>query len=142
MERAIVNNQSVFSLGWMRFFMGFLFALGFFMVELGISRVLLVKDVHCKEVIQTSRLLQDPKKECLPEGVYYFLIALSRGPFASTHSEVPSPVAWMVTGIIYAVVGGSLANFAQRFAAAIYLGFQALALVVLTFIAYLSNFIV
>lgn len=137
----IVEDRSARSRSLMRFLMGFLLALSLFMIELGISQVLLVRDTRCKEVVQTGRLLQDPEAECLSEGIYYFLTALSRGLFASVHSQVPSVAAWILTGIIYGILGGILFTFIQRLAMAFYLGIHALALVILTFIAYFSNYI-
>ena len=137
----VMDKQSGYSVSLMRFLMGCLLALGLFMLELGISQVLLVRNDHCKAVLETGRLLQDPDEECMSEGVYYFLRALSRGPFASVHSNVPSMAAWMMTGVIYGILGGLLVTFVQRFGVAFYLGIHALALVILSFIAYFSNYI-
>ena len=137
----VMDKQSGYSVSLMRFLMGCLLALGLFMLELGISQVLLVRNDHCKAVLETGRLLQDPDEECMSEGVYYFLRALSRGPFASVRSNVPSMTAWMMTGIIYGILGGLLVTFVQRLGVAFYLGLHALALVILSFIAYFSNYI-
>jgi hypothetical protein len=126
----------------MRFLMGFLLALGLFLLELGISQIVLSDDAHCREVIQSGRLISDPDEECLSEGMYYFMIALSRGPFASAHSNVQAPIAWMITAGIYGILGGILSVVARRLAIGIFLGIHVLGLVVLTFLAYLSNYIV
>jgi hypothetical protein len=122
--------------------MGFLLALGLFLLELGISQIVLSDDAHCREVIQSGRLISDPDEECLSEGMYYFMIALSRGPFASAHSNVQAPIAWMITAGIYGILGGILSVVARRLAIGIFLGIHVLGLVVLTFLAYLSNYIV
>jgi hypothetical protein len=136
------NDRSITSVNMMRFLMGFLLALGLFLLELGISQIVLSDDAHCREVIQSGRLISDPDEECLSEGMYYFMIALSRGPFASAHSNVQAPIAWMITAGIYGILGGILSVVARRLAIGIFLGIHVLGLVVLTFLAYLSNYIV
>jgi hypothetical protein len=135
------NDQSIESVSMMRFLMGFLLALGLFLLELGISQVVLSNDARCREAIQSGRLVLDPNEECLPEGMYYFMIALSKGPFASAHSKVSAPVAWIVTGGMYGVLGGILAMVSKRLAVGIFLGIHALGLIILTIVAYLSNYI-
>ena len=135
------HDRSVTSVNTMRFLMGFLLALGLFLLELGISQIVLSDDARCREVIQSGRLTSDPDEECLSEGMYYFMVALSRGPFASAHSNVQAPIAWMITGGIYGILGGILSVVARRLAIGIFLGIHALGLVVLTFVAYLSNYI-
>jgi hypothetical protein len=135
------NDRSITSVNMMRFLMGFLLALGLFLLELGISQIVLSDDAHCREVIQSGRLISDPDEECLSEGMYYFMIALSRGPFASAHSNVQAPIAWMITAGIYGILGGILSVVARRLAIGIFLGIHVLGLVVLTFLAYLSNYI-
>ncbi len=135
------NDQSMTSVHVMRFLLGFLLALALFLVELGVSQIVLNSDVHCREVVQSGRLLSDPDEECLSEGIYYFLIALSRGPFVSAHSNVQPLIAWMFTGVMYGIVGGIIAIFTRRLAVGIFLGIHAFGLVILTLIAYLSNYI-
>ena len=135
------DDRSITSVNMMRFLMGFLLALGLFLLELGVSQIVLSDDAHCREVIQSGRLISDPDEECLSEGMYYFMIALSRGPFASAHSNVQAPIAWMITGGIYGILGGILSVVARRLAIGIFLGIHALGLIVLTFVAYLSNYI-
>jgi hypothetical protein len=138
---AVDQDHSPTSMRLMRFLMGFLFALALFLVELGISYILLDNDTRCWEVAQSSQVGMDPQSTCLPEGIRYFLLALSKGPFAALRVEVSSSVAWIVTGSIYAVLGGFLAQFPPRFAASVYLALHALAIIILTVIAYLLRYI-
>jgi len=136
------HDHPIASISIMRFLMGFLLALSLFLLELGVSQIVLAGDTHCKEVLNSGRLISNPDDECLSEGIYYFLVALSRGPFASMRSQVESHVAWILTGVIYGVLGGILATFIRRFAVGIFLGIHAMGLVILTLMAYLSNYIV
>jgi hypothetical protein len=130
------------SISIMRFLMGFLLALSLFLFELGVSQIVLADDTHCKEVLKSGRLVSNPENECLSEGIYYFLVTLSRGPFASVRSNVEAPVAWILTGVIYGVMGGIVATFIRRFAVGIFLGIHVMGLVIMTLMAYLSNYIV
>ena len=136
------HDHSNTSISLMRFLMGFLLAISLFLLELGVSQIVLSGNEDCKEVLQSGRIVSDPHDECLSEGVYYFMVALSRGPFASMHSKVGAPIAWVLTGVIYGVLGGILSTFIRRFAIVIFLGIHVLGLVILTLMAYLSNYIV
>jgi hypothetical protein len=135
------NHQSTTSVNVMQFLLGFLLALAVFLVELGVSQIILNNDKHCREVVQSGRLFSNPDDECLTEGIYYFMLALSRGPFASAHSNVPSIMAWMITGLMYGILGGFLATFTRKLAVGIFFGIHAMGLVILTLLAYLSNYI-
>ena len=137
----IKKDPSINSIALMRFLVGFLLALALFLIELGVSQIMLNGDARCRQVVQSGRLLTNQDEECLSEGIYYFLVALSRGPFASAHSKVQPFIAWSLTGIMYGILGGILAIFKRKFAVGIFLGIHALALITLTFIAYLSNYI-
>jgi hypothetical protein len=134
------NDRSIITVNLMRFLMGFLLALGLFLLELGISQIVLSNDARCRGVVQSGRLLSDPGEECLSEGVYYLMVALSRGPFVSAHSTVQAPIAWITTGVVYGILGGILSVVTRRLAIGIFLGIHALVVVVLTFVAYLSNY--
>jgi hypothetical protein len=135
------NDNSMSSFRIMRFLMGFLFALALFLVELGVSYILLNNDTRCWEIAQSSRVWMDPESTCLPEVVRIFLLALSKGPFTLVQSEVNSSIAWAVTGAIYAILGGFLAQFPSRFAVSVYLVIHALALIVITVASYLFLYI-
>jgi hypothetical protein len=136
------NEGSIDSRVLMRFLMGFMLVLGLFLFELGISQIALAGEARCRENLESGRLLSTASEKCMSEGIYYFLQALSRGPFATAHSEVPNALAWILTGGVYGVIGGFLTLLAQKWAVGIFLGIHALALVILTFIAYISNYIV
>jgi hypothetical protein len=136
------QHQSSTSVNIMQFLIGVLLALALFLVELGLSQIFLTNDARCRDVAQSGRIAADPDKECLSEAAYYLLVAVSRGPFASIHSKVPAGVAWIVTGMIYGSLGGILATLARRMAIGIYLGIHAVGLVVLSLVAYISNYIV
>lgn len=126
----------------MRFLMGFLFALALFLVEIGIAEIVLGNDLRCREIAQSGRVVLDPDAACLPEGIHYSLLVLSRGPFTIVGSQVPSAFAWILTGGLYGIVGGFIALFtATRLGVGIYLGIHALALVLMTILAYISRFI-
>jgi hypothetical protein len=135
------QDQFITSVSVMRFLMGFLFALSLFLVELGVSQILLSKEARCRDITESGRLGPNPHEECLSEGVHYFLLAVSRGPFASVHSNVPPSLAWTFTGVVYGILGGIIISLTRRFAVGIYLGIHALGLIILTLIAYLSNYI-
>jgi hypothetical protein len=135
------QDQFITSVSVMRFLMGLLFALSLFLVELGVSQILLSKEAHCRDITESGRLGPNPDDECLSEGVHYFLLALSRGPFASAHSEVSPTMAWIITGVVYGLLGGIIITLTRKFAVGIYLGIHAIGLIILTLIAYLSNFI-
>ena len=138
----IKNEGLIVPRDLMRFLMGFLLVLGFFLFELGISQIVLADDARCREALQAGRLALDPYEECMSEGMYYFFQAISRGFFVSAHSEVSTVVAWILAGCIYGLLGGFLTLFIQKWAISIFLGIHALTLLTLTFIAYISNFII
>lgn len=137
----IKNEGSIVPPDLMRFLMGFLLVVGLFLFELGISQIVLANDARCRETLLSGRLASDPNEVCLSEGINYFLQALSRGFFASVHSEVSTVMAWILTGGIYGLLGGFLTLFAQKWAIGIFLGIHTLALIILTFLAYISNYI-
>ncbi len=121
--------------------LGALLTSAIILIEVGIGDIFLSRDMECREMVYSSRILSDPELICLPEGVHYFLRALSRGPFASVNSEVSSPIAWIVLWISYAILGGLLAIFPSRSSIGIFLGVHIFAITLFTFLAYLSNFL-
>lgn len=136
------SNASKNTLRAMRFLMGFLIALGVILMEIGVAKIYLERDVRCRESIQSDRLVVDPYELCTSETGIYFLNALSRGPFASEKSEVPDALAWILVGITYGVIAGFLAQFPRRTAILVFAGFHFLALFAFTLVAFMSTFIV
>ena len=135
------NGYSSNSIRLMRFLMGFLFAVALFLIEIGISEIVLGDDIRCREAARSARLVLDPYVACLPEAVHYFLLVLSRGPFAIVGAQIHSGVAWLLSGSLYGLVGGGLAQFTPRIAIEIYLGIHIVALVLMTILAFFSSFI-
>ena len=140
-----MSSQTGYSnntLRMMRFLMGFLLGLGLILIEIGIAELLLEKDARCRESISSDRIIVDPYTICTPEAGMYFLTALSRGPFASSRSEVPQILAWVATGISYGVIAGFLAQFPRRTALMVFLGLHLLAVFSFTVLAFVSTFII
>jgi hypothetical protein len=135
------QDQFITSVSVMRFLMGFLFALSLFLVELGVSQIFLVNESNCRDISESGRLGPNPDEECLSEGIHYFLLAVSRGPFAAAQSNVAPFMAWTVTGVVYGLLGGIIVSLTRRFAVGIFLGIHALGLIMLTLVAYFSNYI-
>lgn len=125
----------------LRFSMGFLFAIGLILVEIGIAQIYLDKDARCREALPSGRILLDPFSECTSEVGIYFLRALSRGPFAAERSEVPDVLAWVILASAYGLLAGFLAQFPRRTALVGFGVLHLLALGSFTVIAYASTFI-
>lgn len=125
-----------------RFILGFLFVLAFFLVEIGISEIVLVNDAQCREAARSGKLVLDPYDACLPEVLYHFFNVLSRGPFAIIAAGVEATFAWFVTGTFYGLIGGILAQFTPRFALGVWFGVHLGSLILMTAIAFISNYIV
>jgi len=135
------NDYSPNSIRLMRFLMGFLFAVALFLIEIGISEIILGDDIRCREAARSARLVLDPESACLPEAIHYFLLVLSRGPFAIVGTQIQSVVAGLLTGSLYGIIGGVLAQFTPRIAIGIYMGIHIVSLVLMTILAFFSNFI-
>ena len=135
------NGYSPNSIRLMRFLMGFLFTTAIFLIEIGISEIVLSDNLRCRETAQSARLALDPDVACLPEVIRYFFMVLSRGPFAIVGTQIQSLIAWFVTGSFYGVVGGLLAQFTPRMAIGIFLGVHIVLLAVMTILTFFSNYI-
>ena len=135
------NGYSVTNIRLFRFLMGFLFVIAVFLIEIGISEIILENDFHCREVARSSRIALDPYAACLPEVVHYFFIVLFRGPFAIIATQVSNVVAWLFTGSLYGILGGFLAQFTPRIAIGIFFAIHILALVIMTILTFFSNYI-
>jgi hypothetical protein len=135
------NDYSPSSIRIMRFLMGFLFVIALFLIEVGISEIILGNDFQCREYARSSRLALDPYAACLPELVHYFFIVLNRGPFGILGYQIPDIGAWLVTGGFYGILGGFLAQFTPRAAIIIFLGIHMIALGILTVLTFFANYI-
>jgi hypothetical protein len=135
------NEYSPSSIRLMRVLMGFLFAFALFLIEVGISEIVLGNDIQCRENARSSRLALDPYAACLPELVHYFFVVLNKGPFSILSYQIPNVGAWIVTGGFYGILGGFLAQFTPRIAAIIFLGIHLLILAVLTMLTFFANYI-
>lgn len=124
----------------MRFLMGFLFATALFLIELGVAEIQLSKDDRCVELVRSSRLLIRQEDQCLLEIGRAALMAFTRGPFAASRSETSPAIVWLITALVYGSMGGFLAQLPFKTGIGLFLGIHILALVVLTFMAYISIF--
>lgn len=126
----------------MRFLMGSILAIGLFLIEMGVAEILLSKDNRCLEMAASAKAGMGRRDECLTEIGRSSLLALSRGPFAVFRKEASPAVAWFVTAVLYAILGGFFAQFAYKIGLGLFLGVHILIVVVLTFMGYISGFIV
>jgi hypothetical protein len=126
----------------MRFLMGLFLAASLIMFEIGVAEILLARDGRCREMAAASRLAQDPDDVCLSQGGLGFLQVLSRGFYAFSGESASSALAWAVTGGVYALLGGFLAQFSYRLSVGIFLILHIFAIAVLSFLTYISPFVV
>lgn len=135
------NEYSLRSIRLMRFLMGFLLVVALFLIEVGISEIVLDKDFRCREIARSARLALDPYAACLPEIVHYFFIVLSRGLFAIVGTQIHNAIAWLLMGSLYGILGGFLGQFTPRIALGIYAAIRIVALVIMTILTFLLNYI-
>jgi hypothetical protein len=126
----------------MRSLVGFFFAVGLILIEMGIAELVLRRNIECIVYAESGILALNPDEVCLPEGVRYFVTVLTHGPLSISQSNPNLIMAWSINLLLYGIVGGILAQFPPRSAISIFLIIHILAVAALTMLTFLLAFIV
>ncbi len=96
------------------FIVGALLAAALFLIEAGIAEILIAMDQECRLSIASIRLGPDPYDACASEWQWYLMRAMSRGiPWVLNLESAPL-VGWVVMGLVYSLLGGTVAQLFRK----------------------------
>lgn len=124
-----------------RFIIGGLLGLALALILSGAANIALVRDDACIATYQTSRRAFQVHP-CLSQASRWELDAMARGPAAARDPEAGSFTSWVIVPLVYAVLGGLLAQLPTRNALIGALIAQVVIFIVLAAMAFLSLYVV
>jgi hypothetical protein len=96
-----------------KFIVGSLLGLALALVLSGAANIALVRDAACREAYMTSRRAFQ-QHSCLSQASIWEVTAIARGPAAASDPEAAGFASWAVVPIVYALIGGFLAQLSTR----------------------------
>jgi hypothetical protein len=138
----MITSEQIFSRDRiLAFLVGALAVAAIFLVEAGLSEIVLARDAECIEAAERMRFGPPARLSCLPELVTDLLRAVSRGFIQVAAPGAADLVAWIGMALFYAIVGGTISQLSFRWAVSGYLALHLLVVLVVGSIGYLSRYI-
>ena len=125
-----------------RFMIGLFLGIAFFLVEAGVAEVFLGRHEVCNRTSEQLRFSLGADSDCLDENSEVLLQSLSRGVFTLGSGNTSAVLAWLIMSFFYGLAGGVCAQFKPIWGIGLFIGLHLLGVGILSFISYLSNFIV
>jgi hypothetical protein len=93
------------------FIVGALLAGALFLIEAGVSEIMIAVDQECREAISSLRLAPDVFEVCGSEWQWYLVRATSRGISWVVNEDSAPIIGWLSMGLIYSLLGGLSARY-------------------------------
>ncbi len=119
-----------------------LLAAAIFLIEAGVSEIMLANDATCREGLAYQRLAPPPEDACLPEWQGYMLRAVSRGVVGLLLPNAPAILATLTMAAIYVLLGGACSQLTMRWGVAVFAASQFALTALLAGLMYVAQYIV